>query len=554
MAEARLGPGIVSTFTFHNSTNSATGGIEMRTAPKTVLLLAVLGTALAYAQNSAIQHIIVVVQENRTPDNLFQDPVLTAAGADIAQNGPCGLDGIKLQKRPLADCYDLNHYHVGWKDMYDGGKMDGACTVPIINDHCVGGPPPFPQYVYADNTSGAIQPYWDIAEKYGYANYFFQTNQGPSFPAHQFLISGTSEPDGVLNPFYAYFAADNPGGSRAAGCNSSGSTVALISPAGDENTQVAPCFEHPTLTDLLDQHSPSPITWRYYGKKEDSIWEAPNAIGHICNNTGQGMACGTGNGSNHDWNNDVGPYVEADNHLAPFLADLKNCNLAQVTWVTPDGRWGDHPYQSIGLGPDYVADIVNAIGQGMPNSTCNPLGSPIYWNNTVILIVWDDWGGFYDHVSPQTPTGPGIGYPNGTGDKYVYGFRVPLLVVSTFAKQHYISGPKTNPIYYDFGSILKFIEETFLPSNTFINPVYPYADQFVDTRVPKADLSDFFDCFGQQCHPFQPINLQYSTKCTSAPPPNGCGATQCRNNGTECLCDTSCIIKYPGTPFDPDDD
>jgi hypothetical protein len=282
----------------------------MKLAVRGLFLLVVLGTALSRAQSTAIQHIIVVVQENRTPDNLFQDQKLINAGADIVQTGACSLNGIPLKPRPLADCYDLNHYHVAWNSMYDSGKMDGACNINVIKNNCSGGPPAFPQYVYADNSSGTIQPYWDIAEKYGYANYFFQTNQGPSFPAHQFLLSGTSAPNGGLNsvtPFYSYFAMDNPGGTFAAGCNSTGSTVALISPTGDQNTQVAPCFDHPTLTDLLDQNQ---ISWRYYGKQADSIWLAPNAISHICNNTGQGTPCGTGSGSNHDWNNDVGLHLE----------------------------------------------------------------------------------------------------------------------------------------------------------------------------------------------------------------------------------------------------
>jgi len=512
----------------------------MRTAAKVVLLLATLGAARAYAQNSAIQHIIVVVQENRTPDNLFQDSNLIMAGADIVQTGACALTGIPLKPRPLADCYDLNHYHSAWKNMYDSGKMDGACNINVIKNICSpGSPPTFPQYVYADNSSGAIQPYWDIAEKYGYANYFFQTNQGPSFPAHQFLISGTSAPDGIQNPFYSYFAMDNPGPpSYAAGCNSTGSQVALISPAGDQNTQVAPCFEHPTLTDLLDQHQ---ISWRYYGKQADSIWLAPNAISHICNNTGQGTHCGTGNGSNQDWNNDVKNYLEGTNKLAPFLADLQKCDLAPVTWVTPDGRWGDHPTQSLGLGPDYVADIVNAVGgTGPPANNCG------FWSNTVILIVWDDWGGFYDHVAPWN-----IGYlnsGNNNGIQYVYGFRVPLLVVSTFAKQHYISGTKTNHINYDFGSILKFIENTFTQGVTGINPIYPYADQFVTFGV--NDLSDFFDCSGPQCHPFQPINLQYSSQCVASK----CTVTTCNSDRSQCQCDAKCLTGYQGGPYDPDDD
>ncbi len=182
----------------------------------------------------------------------------------------------------------------------------------------------------------------------------------------------------------------------------------------------------------------------------------------------------------------------------------------------------------------------------MPNSTCNHLGSPIYWNNTVILIVWDDWGGWYDHVNPIATIGQGsTGYPNGNGNgtQYVYGFRVPLLVVSTFAKQHYISGPKSSPIYYDFGSILKFIENTFLSSSTFINPSYPYADQFVDIPPTRsADLSDFFDCFGPQCHPFQPITLVNNSAL--------CNQTTC--GSTQNQCDAACFINYKGNHEDPD--
>jgi hypothetical protein len=384
----------------------------------------------------------------------------------------------------------------------------------------------------------------------------FQTNQGPSFPAHQFLLSGTSAPDAWGIPYYTYFAAENTektinninpvddGGCAAL----TGQLVPLVSPTQDESTSQYPCFEHNTLTDLLDQNS---ITWRYYSDLDRSIWTAPNAINHICNNTMQngGGSCGsnTKTGS-QDWNNNVGPYIELAKRtgytpsLAPFLQDLQACNLAQVTWVIPDGRWSDHPSENIGLGPDYVANIVNAIGQGMPNSTCNPLGSPIYWNNTVILIVWDDWGGWYDHVNPLNTIG--IGYPNSgnnNGIQYVYGFRVPLLVVSTFAKPSYISGTKQSPIYYDFGSILKFIENTFLPPNTFINPTYPYADQFVDTGTRNADLSDFFSCFTQACrHPFQPITLVNNGQL--------CYQTLCKSN----QCDATCFINYPGQHEDPD--
>jgi len=384
-----------------------------------LLLIISLATTLAFGQNAAIQHIIVVVQENRTPDDLFQDPNLINAGADIVPINPgglCGTTPVPLHPRPLADCADPNHNHnVGWLPSYDTGKMDGACTTVMGYGHKC--PPENPSYFCPNNSKNAtdcteyayvsdpaIQPYWDIAEKYGYANYMFQTNQGPSFPAHQFLLSGSSQPDGVHSPDYTFFAAENPektlnnvNPSDDAGCAAlTGQLVPLVSPSQDESNSIYPCFEHPTLTDLLDENQPS-ITWRYYGDQDNSIWIAPNAINHICNNSVQdgGGSCGSGTGSNHDWNNNVGPYIETTNNLAPFLKDLQNCSLAQVTWVIPDGRWSDHPSENIGLGPDYVANIVNAVGgTGPPTNTCG------FWSNTVILIVWDDWGGWYDHVNP----------------------------------------------------------------------------------------------------------------------------------------------------------
>jgi len=125
-----------------------------------------------------------------------------------------------------------------------------------------------------------------------------------------------------------------------------------------------------------------------------------------------------------------------------------------------------------------VTSIVNAIGN-----------SP-YWSNTAILVTWDDWGGWYDHVAPQIL------------NSYEYGFRVPMIVVSPYAKQGYISH-----VTHDFGSILKFIESTFnLPS-------LGYAD------APADNLSDCFN-FGQSATSFQTIPPPANTaQCTSDPSP-----------------------------------
>ena len=137
-----------------------------------------------------------------------------------------------------------------------------------------------------------------------------------------------------------------------------------------------------------------------------------------------------------------------------------------MSWVIPSGRASDHPAANEGEGPSWVAAIVNAVG-----------GSQ-YWQNTVVFITWDDWGGFYDHVAPPIY------------NSYEYGFRVPLIVVSAYAKQGYVSH-----VTHDFGSILRFIEKQFGM------PTLGFADERSD------DLSDCFD-FYQRPRPFQQIQAR----------------------------------------------
>ena len=140
---------------------------------------------------------------------------------------------------------------------------------------------------FVDNSTGAVQPYLDIVKAYGWGNYMFQTNQGPSFPAHQFLFGATSAPS-AADDHNGNFAAENTANGRPPDvlpCQQR--QVALINPQGVEFTQIYPCFEHQTLTDLLDARG---VSWRYYGgdggvwtdSTASGIWIAPNSIEHIC--------------------------------------------------------------------------------------------------------------------------------------------------------------------------------------------------------------------------------------------------------------------------------
>ena len=119
-----------------------------------------------------------------------------------------------------------------------------------------------------------------------------------------------------------------------------------------------------------------------------------------------------------------------------------------------------------------------------------PLATARYWSNTAIIITWDDWGGWFDHVPPPKIINDGRSWGSG----YVYGFRVPLIVVSPYAKAHYISH-----VNHDFGSVLNFVEQIFsLPS-------LGYADAHAD------DLSDCFD-FNQSPLQFQTISAPLSAE------------------------------------------
>jgi Phosphoesterase family len=498
--------------------------------------------------NTPIQHIIVVIQENRTPDNLFlADSKLIANGAHLVSHGSCFGTTIKLTPLPLDPCFDPDHSHKGgWLPSYDNGKMDGACSIssgatascaiPKCSDTryttC-------PQYSYVANTlydgvHGILGPYFQLAEQYGFANYMFQTNQGPSFPAHQFLFSGTSAPEPYPGEYYQWFAAENLAlAGDVNGCiASAGNFVRQVDPEGGESkgytppapagaVQGYPCYEHRTMSDLLSENG---ITWRYYTDGQGSLWTAPTAIDHICQSSGAGGNCEGPSYKNGEVNTDNARIL---NDLGLNASSTKDCQLQQVSWVIPDGSWSDHAGNAgADGGPSWVAAIVNAVG-GYDNAGNKLPVQCGYWDNTVILVTWDDWGGFYDDVNPIQTIGQGAkGYPksNGNGQAYVYGFRVPLLVVSPFARQAYISGPPDNPTcpnYYchDFGSILNFIEYAFGKNGESIGtigpPEWPFADSFVQDASfgpQHYSLHDFFSFYQRRA--FVPITgAKYSTKC-----------------------------------------
>ncbi len=378
---------------------------------KALLAIALMASQSLFAQQ--FNHIVIIVQENRTPDNLFGSNPYFEPGVDIGTSG-FNLQGQTVPLGPIVftECYDLPHVHRSFVSQFNKGKMNGFSGEKAAAKHgCI--LPSYPSYKYVDNSDGSVQAYFDIATSGGFANYFFQTNQGASYAAHQFLISGTS----AISDTSDLLVRDNPfGGSRGSGCNAPPTAwVYTISPAGAQG-KAYPCFPRSSILDLLDNAG---FSWAYYATPALVDWGAPESL--------------------------TSQYQSPNIILKPpqVLTDIAKCNLKNAVWVTPTSHNSDHPGGAPG-GPAWVSSIVNAI---RTNPTC-PDGES-YWQTTAILITWDDWGGWYDHVVPPPPT-------SSCPPVYCEGFRVPLLVASAYTPAGYVSNSTL-----DFGSILAFVESNF---------------------------------------------------------------------------------------------
>jgi len=333
-----------------------------------------------------IQHVVIIVQENRSFDNLFWN----FPGADSTTS--CAFDHVgdcvAMQEQPLFQQFDLSHSHIACQGDFDGGKIDGWDLEPTGEKKATG----FAFEPYQFTRQSDIQVYWQLAQQYTLADRMFQSNCGPSFPSHQMIVAGTMGFD------------DNP--TKPWGCDNTTFTKAVI------------CYDYSSLADLLDR---ARISWRYYSPGGNggsnpaanlSIWQAYQAIRHIR--------------FSKDWSN--GDIADS----SQFFNDVQSGRLPAVSWIVPTGGNSDHPGGASDDGPAWVASLVDAIGQ-----------SPA-WSSTAIFITWDDWGGWYDHVPPQQI------------DQNGFGFRVPLIVVSPFAQNNYVSHTQ-----HEFGSILHFTEEQF---------------------------------------------------------------------------------------------
>ena len=375
-------------------------------------------------EGTKIKHVVIIVQENRSLDNLFQG----YPGADTVDRGKTSTGQIvPLRPVSLATQYIIDHSAAAMFAACNGrGELSGTdCRNDGFDRETSSGITlRDPEYVFVPHAES--KPYFDMAREGVLADRTFQTQIDESFVAHQYLIAAQAQS-----------SVDLPMGFW--GCKADPfDVVPTITKRRTLGKSQRPCFNYRTLADELDGAG---LSWRFYTSAIDSpsnsvggVWSAFQAVEHIYRSA--------------EWKTNV------INPQRRFITDVAAGKLANVTWITPICMNSDHVNCGGGFGPSWVSALVNAVGKSE------------FWNSTAIFVIWDDWGGLYDHVPP-----PYVGYDG-------LGFRVPLLVISPYARRGRVSH-----VQYESTSILKFTEDIFGLARLGI----------ADTRAnsPESDCFDF---------------------------------------------------------------
>jgi phospholipase C len=370
-----------------------------------------------------INHIIFLIKENRTFDTYFG----TFPGANGATTGKMSTGQI-IPLGHTADRveHDMGHSWPASLTAVDNGLMDQFDLIP---DGTVNGD----YETYTQFTEQDIPNYFAYAKQFVLSDNTFSSLKGASFSNHLFMIAATS--GGAIG---LPTVPKRPG---SWGCDGEpGTTVSVLAEDG-VITNEFPCFDFPTLGDSLNANFNR--TWKSYSPslgESGYQWSAFDAVNHVRNSA--------------MWKDHVVSWKQ-------FVIDAAAGTLPAVSWVITDGNTSEHPPASTCAGENETVTQLNALMQG-PD-----------WASTAVFLTWDDFGGFYDHVPP-----PGI-------DQYGFGPRVPMIIISPYAKSGYISHTQ-----YSFESVAKFIEERFaMPPLT-------------DRDANANDMLDSFNFFQKPNPPF----------------------------------------------------
>jgi len=302
---------------------------------------------------------------------------------------------------------------------------------------------------YTQMSQPDIPNYFAYASNFVLGDRMFSSIHSSSTPAHLYVVAAQS--NGMI---------DTPMG---AGCESTQGAVGTFLDAKGNITLRYPCFDIETIGDTLDNAG---ISWTYYSPDKTPF----NGFVEI----------------NHIYNSPL--WAQHVANPDQFISDAQNGKLASVTWLVTTGGYNDHPGWSTCQSENWTVDQINAIMSG-PD-----------WNTTAIFLTWDDFGGFYDHVPPPTL------------DEYGLGPRVPMIIISPYALQGYISHTQ-----YEFSSVLKFIEERFnLPALTNRDAVAnDMLDSFDFSQSPRPPLM----LTPRTCSPASTTTLNFPKQQVGHPSP-----------------------------------
>jgi phospholipase C len=403
-------------------------------SPPGAPLTYVTGDSALHALNATgagkIDHVVFIVQENRSFDNLFAGypGADTVAGGKDSNGTTIGLVPVSLARKYLldhsaqamfADCNGTGTLP-GTQCRMNGFDKESYFPVKHLK---------YPMYVYVPHAES--KPYFAMAHQWVLADRMFQSQLDESFTAHQYVIAAQ-----------AASSADLPNLNWGCGGGNADYVYTMTVQRKPYGRKEVPCFDYQTLGDELDAAN---LSWRFYAGAygapgSGSEWSGYQAVKHVYDGP--------------DWKRNV---------VTPnwkFIIDVRHGSLANFTWITPVCDDSDHVNCGGGFGPSWVAALVNTVGKSK------------FWNSTAIFVQWDDWGGLYDHVAPPYADYDGLG------------FRVPLLVISPYAKRDYVSH-----VQYETASVLRFAENLWGLSQLAAadrRAASPAADCFDFAQKPRA--------------------------------------------------------------------
>jgi phospholipase C len=422
-----------------------------------------------------IQHVVVIMQENRSFDSYFG----TYPGADgiPMHNGHpavCVPDPATGScQRPYHDRADVNgggphEYHAFRIDVHHG-RMDGFLrSAEHARTSCSGAEDPFCGQTKHPDVMGyhdgrEIPNYWAYAKNFVLQDHMFEPNSSWSLPAHLFMVSEWSASCGI--------AFD------ASSCVNAPNTPRDYTARQLRNQNSAWPAVHYDWTDLTYLMHRAGVSWHYYldqGAEPDCVDGAMACVPHHQTVGVPGIWNPLPAFDTVHLDGEMSDVVPVSN----FYVDAAAGTLPMVSWVVPNGADSEHPPARVSTGQSYVTSLINAV-----------MASPD-WSSTAIFLAWDDWGGLYDHVPPPSVDADG------------YGIRVPGLVISPYAKAGAVDHQMLS-----FDAYAKFIEDDFLSGQRLDPATDGRPDPRPDVRENTPGLGDLTADFDFNQPPRPPLFL-----------------------------------------------